>query len=289
MTRWMAWLLLIHHLAFFPGGQTMKTPTSLLMVSVAGCLYSTLLQPVMIPIAAAADSSTVTGGLIQVSPAALSLTSANPVGTLGLKKSGTDLRSYYLSTNQGWVGMNPPYGSTLTISTETDQLVITAQTAGLAPGTYSGVVYVVDYGPNNSATTVVRVPVTLTIAATPTASAPPPPPPTPPAATPPPPVAVTPPPPATTPPPPATVTGGLIQVSPAALSLTSANPVGTLNLSKSGTDRRTYSLSTNQGWVGMNPPYGSIQTITTETDQVVITAQTAGLAAGTYSGVDRKS
>ncbi|WHZ13500.1 MAG: hypothetical protein OJF52_000332 [Nitrospira sp.] len=231
--------------------------------------------------------ATVTGGLIQVSPAALSLTSANPVGTLSLKKSGTDLRSYYLSTNQGWVGMNPPYGSTLTISTETDQVVITAQTAGLAAGTYSGVVYVVDYGPNNSATTVVRVPVTLTVAATPTASAPPPPPPTPPAATPPPPVAVTPPPPATTPPPPppATVTGGLIQVSPAALSLTSANPVGTLNLSKSGTDRRTYSLSTNQGWVGMNPPYGSTQTITTETDQVVITAQTAGLAAGTYSGV----
>ncbi|MGC4054401.1 MAG: hypothetical protein QM757_35410 [Paludibaculum sp.] len=27
------------------------------------------------------------------------------------------------------------------------------------------------------------------------------------------------------------------------------------------------------------------QTITTETDQLVITAQTAGLAAGTYSGV----
>ncbi|WHZ22730.1 MAG: hypothetical protein OJF47_001842 [Nitrospira sp.] len=293
----------------------MKTSTSLLMVSVAGCLYSTVLQTVITPIAAAADSSTtyslpqqpviavsntitVTGGPIQVSPAALNLTSANPVGTLSLKKSGTDLRSYYLSANQGWTQLNPPYGSTLTISTETDQVVITAQTAGRAPGTYSGVVYIVDYGPNNSATTVVRVPVTLTIAATPTASSPPPPPPAPPAATPPPPVpvsppsppvAVTPPPPATTPPPapptPTTVTGGLIQVSPAALNLTSANPVGTLSLKKSGTDLRSYYLSANQGWTQLNPPYGSTLTISTETDQVVITAQTAGRAPGTYSGV----
>src|SRR5574340_174171 len=274
MTRWMAWLLLIHHLAFFPGGQTMKTPTSLLMVSVAGCLYSTLLQPVMIPIAAAADSSTVTGGLIQVSPAALSLTSANPVGTLGLKKSGTDLRSYYLSTNQGWVGMNPPYGSTLTISTETDQLVITAQTAGLAPGTYSGVVYVVDYGPNNSATTVVRVPVTLTIAATPTASAPPPPPPTPPAATP--------------PPPPSGSLTPLLQAFPAALSLTAAKGAtvsGIFNLKKSSTQQSTYTISANQGWTQLNPPYGSTQTITTEIDPITVTVNTATMNVGSYSGV----
>jgi len=268
----------------------MKTPTSLLILGVIGCVYSALLQSVTIPIAAAADNSTVVGGQIQVSPAVLNLTGANPVGTLSLKKTGTDLRSYYLSTNQGWVGMNPPYGSTLTIATETDHLVITAQPAGLAAGTYSAVVYVVDYGPNNSATTVVRVPVTLTIAATPTASAPLPPPATPPAATPPPPAAVTPPaPPAITPPP---VQNGsltpLLQAFPAALSLTAAKGTtvsGIVNLKKSSTQQSTYTITANQGWTQLNPPYGSTQTITTEIDPVTVTVNTGAMNVGSYSGV----
>ena len=70
--------------------------------------------------------------------------------------------------------MNPPYGSTQTISSETDQLVITAQTANLSAGTYSAVVYVVDSGPNNF-NNMLRIPVTLTVTATPVATPPPPP------------------------------------------------------------------------------------------------------------------
>ncbi len=66
--------------------------------------------------------------------------------------------------------MNPPYGSTQTISTETDQLVITAQSAGLAAGTHSAVVYIVESGPNNYSNTI-RIPVTFTIAAGQTAPA----------------------------------------------------------------------------------------------------------------------
>jgi phage baseplate assembly protein W len=243
----------------------------------------------------------VTGTAITSSPAALVLSAVKgqtAVGTLSLRKGGTDQHSYYLSTNQGWVWMNPPYGSTQTITTETDQLVITAQTANLPTGTHSAVVYIVDSGPNNFQN-MLRVPVTLTVTAT--AVAPPPPPPpaaVPPAITPTPkPVVLTPPPPPTpvaVPPPPApappapapvTVATGPIQVTPSALSLTSANNVGTLTLKKTGTDQHAYYLSTNQGWIWMNPPYGSTQTITTETDQLVITAQTNGLAAGTYSGV----
>jgi hypothetical protein len=267
----------------------MKTPTSVLILGVTGCVYSALLQSVTIPIAAAADNSTVIGGQIQVSPAALNLTGANPVGTLSLKKTGTDLRSYYLSTNQGWVGMNPPYGSTLTIATETDHLVITAQPAGLAAGTYSAVVYVVDYGPNNSATTVVRVPVTLTIAATPTASSPPPPA-TSPAATSPPPVAVTPPaPPAVAPPPPQSGSlTPLLQAFPAALSMTAAKGAtvsGIFNLKKSSTPQSTYTITANQGWTQLNPPYGSTQTITTEIDPISVTINTAAMNVGSYSGV----
>ncbi len=232
---------------------------------------------------------------IAASPVALVLKAAKgqtAVGTLALRKAGTDQHTYYLSTNQSWVWMNPPYGSTQTIASETDQLVITAQTANLSAGTYSATVYIVDSGPNNF-TNMLRIPVTLTVTATPVAASPLPPPPSPPAATPPPPppvvlvpvptpapVVATPPPP---PPAPSPVATAPIQVSPAALTLTSTNAVGTLTLRKSGTDQHVYSLSTNQSWVWMNPPYGSTQTISSETDQIVITAQTAGLPAGTYS------
>jgi phage baseplate assembly protein W len=242
----------------------------------------------------------VTGTAIMSSPPALALSAVkgqNAVGTLSLRKGGTDQHSYSLSTNQGWVWMNPPYGSTQTISTETDQLVITAQTANLPAGTHSAVVYIVQSGPNNFQN-MLRVPVTVTVTASAVAPPPPPPAAAPPAVTPtpkpvvlptPPPPApvVVPPPPAPAPPAPAPVTtpAGPIQVTPAALSLTSAKNVGTLTLRKTGSTQHTYSLSTNQGWIWMNPPYGSTQTITTETDQIVITAQTSGLAAGTYSGV----
>ena len=298
----------------------MKTPKSVLVIGVAGCLSSALCSTALPPTAAAADttlsllqqsSTDAVAVLAQnsgtapifTSPTALVLSAPKgqtAVGTLNLKKSSTDQHSYYLSTNRGWIWMNPPYGSTQTITTETDQLVITAQTANLPAGTHSAVVYIVDSGPNNF-TNMLRIPVTLTVTASAVAPPPPPPAAVPPAiiptpkpvvlAPPPPPApAVVPPPPAPAPPAPAppapaTVTPGPIQVTPSALSLTSANNVGTLTLRKTGTDQHAYYLSTNQGWIWMNPPYGSTQTITTETDQLVITAQTAGLAAGTYTGV----
>ena len=174
----------------------MKTPKSVLVIGVAGCLSSALCSTALIPTASAADTSATLSLLQQPSldaavtkaqssgtapilpsPAALVLTAAKgqtAVGTLALKKSSTDQHTYYLSTNQSWVWMNPPYGSTQTITTETDQLVITAQTATLAAGTYSAVVYIVDSGPNNF-TNMLRVPISLTVTATPIASPPPPP------------------------------------------------------------------------------------------------------------------
>ncbi len=226
---------------------------------------------------------------IAASPMALALSAVKgqtAVGTLSLRKGGTDQHTYSLSTNQSWIWMNPPYGSTQSISTETDQLVITAQTSGLSAGTYSAVVYVSESGPNNFST-MLRVPVTLTVTTSPVAATPPPP--TPPAATPPPPtplpVVAPPPPPAPAPPAPTTTATAPIVISPASLALTTASAVGTLTLRKSGTDQHVYSLSASQSWVWMNPPYGSTQTISSETDQIIVTAQAAGLAAGTYSAV----
>ena len=288
----------------------MKTPMSVFVLGVAGCFSSALLHAALVPLAAAADSSTTLSLLQQpslieavakaqasgtspivTSPSSLVLQAQKgqtAVGTLSLKKSGTDQHTYYLSTNQSWVWMNPPYGSTQTISSEADQLVITAQTANLSAGTYSALVYIVDSGPNNF-TNMLRIPVTFTVTATPVAVTPPPP--APPVATPPPPpVVVTPPPPppaAVTPPPaPPVVSTTGIAASPVALALSAVKgqtAVGTLALRKGGTDQHSYYLSTNQSWIWMNPPYGSTQTITSETDQLVITAQTASLSAGTYS------
>ncbi|MFO0771746.1 MAG: fibronectin type III domain-containing protein [Nitrospiraceae bacterium] len=243
--------------------------------------------------------TTVAASPIQVTPGGLTLSAQSgqtAVGTLSLKKTGTDVRSYLISTNQNWVWMNPPYGSTQTITTETDQLVITAQTAGLAAGKYNAVVYLVESGINGYSN-MIRVPVSLTVTASTTPATPPPPPPAPAAVTPPPPpVVLAPPPPPPSPPaappspPPAptTVAASPIQVTPGGLTLSAQSgqtAVGTLSLKKTGTDARSYYISTNQPWIWMNPPYGSTQTITTETDQLVVTAQAAGLAAGTYSGV----
>ena len=147
----------------------MKTSKSVLVIGIAGCLSSALCSTALTPTAVAADTtlsllqqsstdavvnkaqSSGTAPIV-TSPAALVLSAQKgqtAVGTLSLKKSSTDQHSYYLSTNQGWVWMNPPYGSTQTITTETDQLVITAQTANLPGGTHSAVVYIVDSGPNN--------------------------------------------------------------------------------------------------------------------------------------------
>ena len=288
----------------------MKTPMSVFVLGVAGCFSSALLHAALVPLAAAADTSTTLSLLQQpsmieavakaqasgtspivTSPSAMVLQAQKgqtAVGTLSLKKSSTDQHTYYLSTNQSWVWMNPPYGSSQTLSSETDQIVITAQTANLSAGTYSAVIYIIDSGPNNF-NNMLRIPVTLTVTATPVSATPPPPP----AATPPPPpvvVAPPPPPPAAVTPPPAppVVSSTGIAASPVALALSAVKgqtAVGTLSLRKGGTDQHTYYLSTNQSWIWMNPPYGSTQSISTETDQLVVTAQTSGLSVGTYSAV----
>ena len=99
---------------------------------------------------------------IQFTPGALSLTVAKGgtvSGTLSLKKSDTAQHTYFISANQSWIWLNPPYGSTQTISTETDVLTVTVNTAamGLAAGTYSGTIYIGQAGPGVSTTW--RIPV----------------------------------------------------------------------------------------------------------------------------------
>ena len=223
---------------------------------------------------------------IQFNPSAVSLTVAQggtTSSTLSLSKSDTAQHTYFISANQSWIWLNPPYGSTQTISTETDTLTVTVNTAamGLSAGTYSGTIYIGQSGPGVSTTW--RVPVTATVTAAGTT-------PPPPAATPPPPPSTTPPPPAATPPPPPP-TGSLaplLQAFPAGLSLTAAKgatATGVFNLQKSSTQQSSYYISTNQSWVGLNPPYGSTQTITTELDPITVSVNTASMNVGSYSGL----
>ena len=239
-----------------------------------------------------------TGALAQTivsTPSALSFTVAqggSVSGTLSLKKSGTDQHSYLISTNQSWIWLNPAYGSTQTITTETDSLTVTVNTSagGLGVGTYSAVVYIGESGPGVS--TLLRIPVTATVTAA--GTTPPPPPattPPPPSTTPPPPATTPPPPPpAATPPPPAP-TGSLtplLQAFPSALSLTAAKgntATGIFNLQKSGAQQSSYYISANQSWTALNPPYGSTQTITTEIDPITVSVNTSTMNVGTYTGV----
>ena len=231
---------------------------------------------------------------IQFTPSALSLTVAKGgtvSGTLSLKKSDTAQHTYFISANQSWIWLNPPYGSTQTISTETDVLTVTVNTAamGLAAGTYSGTIYIGQAGPGVSTTW--RIPVTTTVTATSTTPPPPPPPPSSTTPPPPPPSTTPPPPPPSTTPPPPPPTGSLtpmLQAFPSALSLTAAKgstASGVFNLQKSSTQQSTYSISANQSWTALNPPYGSTQTITTEIDPITVTVNTSAMNIGTYSGV----
>jgi hypothetical protein len=123
--------------------------------------------------------------MLQAFPSALSLTAAKgntASGVFNLQKSSTQQSSYSISTNQSWVWLNPPYGSTQTITTEIDPITVSVNTSALNVGSYTGVVYISESGPNGSQ--VLRIPVALTVLAsgttpppTPTGGTTPPPPP----------------------------------------------------------------------------------------------------------------
>ena len=91
------------------------------MIGMVGCCVSMALTGLGVSLAEAGTAP------IVASPGALLLKAVQgqtATGTLLLTKSGSDQHTYYLSTNQGWIWMNPPYGSTQTISTETDSVEI---------------------------------------------------------------------------------------------------------------------------------------------------------------------
>jgi hypothetical protein len=135
-------------------------------------------------------------------PAAISATvvkGQSTTLTLNLQKTGTAQHVWEPKTSVGWITLSPGYGSANTITTELDQLRLTINSASLALGTNSGLVYVWESG--SGVSRMITVPVTVTVSQTGTTTPPPPPPP-PPSSPPPPPTGGVKPPPPPPPPPP---------------------------------------------------------------------------------------
>jgi hypothetical protein len=217
--------------------------------------------------------------------------------TLNLQKTGPDLHNWEPKTNVMWIGLSPNYGSANTITTELDQLKVSINTANMTVGNNSGLVYIWDTAPGLSRLISVPVIVTVTQATAgnpppPPASPPPPaalqpPPPSPPALLPPPPPA-SPPPAAPSPPPPPTSLNSNVTVSPPALAATVAkgqSTTFTLNLQKTGSQQHAWEPKTSVPWITLTPNYGSVNTITTELDQMQVTVSTANLSVGANSGL----
>ena len=146
-----------------------------------------------------------------------------------------------------WLFINNVGGTT------PDTLGVTVQPTTLAPGTYTGTISIASAGASNSP---VSIPVTLTVAK-----------------------------------------AGHLTASPASLSFDAqvGSPISkgqTITVSSTGSQLGFETSFTGGGWISLSPtPHGSTGTVNGETGQVTsapalvsVSAITAGLAAGTYSG-----
>ena len=235
--------------------------------------------------------------IITAFPAVLSATLAKGQSTtltLNLQKTGPEQHKWEPKTNAMWISLSPNYGSVNTITTELDQVKVSVNTANMALGNNSGIVYIWDTAPGLSRLISVPVIVSVTQAgSTPTPPSPPPAPPAPPS---PPPAPPTPPPAPPSPPPaspspapaPPAPASSNIAPSPSAYSATvvkGQSTTFTLNLQKAGTEQHTWEPKTSVPWISLSPGYGSINTITSELDKVQVTINTANLNTGTNSGL----
>jgi hypothetical protein len=262
------------------GSRVLKRGSRLALFIAASALI-----PVWLPAAPAFAQS------IQTSPPALAATvvkGQSATLSLTLKKSDTTQHTWEPKTSVPWITLTPNYGSINTITTEQDVVRVNVNTASMALGPNSGLVYIWDTAPGFSRLISVPVMVTVVQAAPvqPSQPTPPPPPPSPPPAPPsPPPVSPTPPPVPPTPPP---SLSSNITAFPAVLSATLAKGQSTtltLNLQKTGPEQHKWEPKTNAMWISLSPNYGSVNTITTELDQVKVSVNTANMAVGNNSGI----
>jgi hypothetical protein len=192
--------------------------------------------------------------LLKAFPSSVTITApqgTNGYGSFELQKSSTTQSSYYISTNRGWIWLNPPYGSTQTITTEVDLIEINAQTAGLPVGTHTGgVVWIVESGPQGNQT--LTIPVTYNVTA-----------------------------PGSTPPPPPSPTIGL-SLTTLGFNIQENGSSLSQNVSLSNTvagSTLNWAISHNASWLSISPILG------TNNATFVVTANPTGLVPGTYNAV----
>ena len=187
---------------------------------------------------------------LTVSPTALNFsgsqgTPAPSAKTVTFFKSGDRTKNWSVSARSSWITVTPSSG---TIATEQDQISVSVNLSGLAPGTYSSnvVIFTETLRGRYSKTS---IPVSLTVTGSGAAMTP------------------------------------SIQIAPTALSFSGiaggANPSGqSLSLTNPTGGTLTWSLSDNATWLTLSTATG---TTTTETDSITAMANLTGLAAGTYS------
>lgn len=198
----------------------------------------------IIPIALTVTGSTLSPS-IRLNPTALSFSgiagSTNPTAQLFNVSNPTGgTLSWSLSSNAAWLSLSAASGTT---TTETDSISASVNLSGLTAGTYTAAINVVAGGATN---TLQVIPVSLTVAAAPTATP-------------------------------------VIGLS--LTSLTYAGTAGGTNpsnqsftVSNTGSGTLTWTAGDSAGWLTLSPAAG------TNTGTVTASVNLTGLAAGTYSG-----
>ena len=141
-----------------------KTASRSLLLAITAALV-----PIYLP-AAPASAQT-----IQASPPALAATvvkGQSATLTVALKNSDAIQHTWEPKTSVPWITLTPNYGSINTITTEQDVVKVSINTANMALGSNSGLLYVWDTAPGLSRLLSVPVVVTVVQAQTPTQPAP---------------------------------------------------------------------------------------------------------------------
>ena len=187
---------------------------------------------------------------LQLGPLPSSLTFSGPAGgtnpasqSFAITNSGGGTLSWTLRGNVSWLGLSAISGST---TTETDTIIVSVATSGLAAGTYSGSITVGATG-----TAITTIPLTLIVTSSATGW-------------------------------PGTI--GVAPANLAFTGTVGGpNPVAkTFAITNTGRRTLSWTLSDDQTWLTLNTVSGSTRN---ETDTITANVSTVGMTAGTYAGL----
>ena len=193
---------------------------------------------------------------VSLSPSQLTFTAAAGAGapasqTLSLSSSGSS--EWVCESSASWLKLSTTYG---TFSGGSDQISVSVNTSGMSAGIYTATVQFWAWGGQDPATYTPAAAVTLNLTTGSGGGG-------------------------------GGGTGPSIALSPTSLSFSGtaggSNPASkSISLTNPGGSTLTTNWTSSDGWLVLN---SSTKSTTTETDTVSVTANTSGLAAGTYQGM----